>query len=79
MHVRIDEARHHDFVGRVDRFVRGGAEIAAHRLDLVAAEQDLAVFEIAQLGVERDQTAALDQHAFHNGIPISLTATSGET
>ena len=75
VHVRVDEARHHDLVGGVDRFVRGGAEIAADRLDPVAAEQDLAVFEIAQLGVERDQPAALDQHAFHDGIPIPSPAT----
>ena len=43
VHVRVDEAGHHDLVGGVDGLVGGRAEIAAHRLDAVAAEQNLSV------------------------------------
>jgi hypothetical protein len=39
MHVRIDETRHHDLVGRVDDFVGGGIEIAADRFDAIAREE----------------------------------------
>ena len=65
VHVRIDETRHHDLVGGIDRLVGLGAEIAADRLDAVAGEQDFAAPEIAQLGIKRHQPAAADQHALH--------------
>ena len=75
VHVRIDEARHHDLVGSVDRLVRAGAEIAADRLDPAAAKKHLAVFEIAQLGIERDQPAAQISTRFMTLFSIPALAT----
>ena len=43
VHVRVDQAGHDDLVAGIDRLVGGRAEVAAHRLDPVAAEQKLAV------------------------------------
>ena len=71
VHVRVDQARHDDLVGGVDGLVGGRAEVAAHRLDAVAAEQKLAVLEVADLGIERDQPAAPDQHTFHVDVLVS--------
>ena len=83
VHVRVDEARHHDLVGGVDHLVGRGAEVAAHRFDPVAGEQKLAVLEVADLRIERDQPAAANQHALHerwspfpapaSGAPVSLS------
>ena len=76
VHMRVDEPRHDDLVARIDRFVGGRVEIAAHRLDPVAAEQKLAALEIADGGIERHQPAASDQNALHQTFILPGTARS---
>ena len=71
VHVRVDQAGHDDLVAGIDRLVGGRAEVAAHRLDAVAAEQKLAVLEVAHGRVERDQPAAPYQHTFHMDVLVS--------
>ena len=61
----VDEAGHDDLVAGVDDLVGRCAEIAAGRLDGVAANKQFAAFDLANVGIERDQPAALDQDAFH--------------
>ena len=47
VHVGVDEARHDDLVGGVDRLVGGGAEVAPTASMRVAAVEQLAALEIA--------------------------------
>ena len=75
VHVGVDQARHHDLVGGVDHLVGGRAEVAAHGLDGVAVVKELAIFHLADLGIERDQPAALDENALHDCPPVARNTT----
>jgi hypothetical protein len=70
VHVGVDQARHHDLVGGVDHLVGAGAEVFPGGLDGVAAIEQLAIFHLADLGIERDQPAALDENALHECPPV---------
>src|SRR5205814_8938300 len=55
--------------------VGAGAEVAAGGLDGVAIEKEFAAFHLADLGIERDQPAALDENAFHECPPVAGNTT----
>jgi hypothetical protein len=60
--VRVDEARHHDAIACVDDVrVRARLKILADRDDLGALDQHVRVRHVAELGVEREHVATLDQ------------------
>jgi hypothetical protein len=64
--VGVDEARHHDRAARVDhRRPFRGLEVGADRGDPLAFDEDVGALEVADLAVEREDGAALDQGAGH--------------
>ena len=65
VHVGIDEAGHHDLVGGIDGLVGRGVEAAPGGRDGVAGDEQLTAFHLADLWIERDQPAALDENFLH--------------
>ena len=73
VHMRIDEARHHDLIGRIDDLIRRRAKIATSGFDTVTRKQQFARTEVADIWIERHQPTATDQHALRGQYPSSPT------
>ena len=71
MVVRVDEAGQHDAVGRIDN--RGGVardrDVRPHLADIAVLDQHVGAGEVAELAVEGEHDATLEQDA-----PLSLHA-----
>jgi hypothetical protein len=77
--VRVDQARHHDAVGGVDHQCVIRPEARADRGDAVTLDQNVADWEIGNLGVQRDHGSALEEGATvllwaHRSSPFGLAS-----
>jgi len=71
--VRVDEARHHDHPGRVDLLRVRDAEVTADVDDLAVLDEDVAVRDVSEVGVHRDDKAVADQkplRAHASSLPV---------
>ena len=70
--VRVDEPRHDDHPGRVDLLRVGDVEAAPDLDDLAVLDEDVAVRDLADVGVHRDDEAVADQQAAASSCPLLL-------
>ena len=59
--MRVDEARHDDHSGGVDLLCFGHLETTADLDDRAVLDEDVAVRDLADVGVHRDDEAVPDQ------------------
>ena len=57
----IDETRHHDHARSIDDLGVWRADVCAYRGDLAALDQNVGLFQIADIAVERQHATTLDQ------------------
>ena len=65
MNMRIDEAGHDDHPRRIDDLGTGRTDGFADFFDLVPIDENIALGEIADLAIHRDNSSALDQRFGH--------------
>ena len=65
----IDEARNGDPVGTVYDFGAAGGDRRRDRGDLGAFDQDIALMQISDFGVDGNDRRVLDERTFHGAIP----------
>ena len=65
MKMGVHEARHDNHACGIDHLRAGRADRLANFLDLVAIDKDVALREISDLAIHRDNRSALDQRFGH--------------
>src|SRR4029079_2780766 len=81
MPVRVDEARHHDHVGRVDNLRVFHREAAPDLDDRAVLDEAVAVRDLADVGVHRDHEAVANEqslraHVALLGWPVTDSTTA---
>jgi hypothetical protein len=70
MPVGVDEARHHDHVGRVDNLRVFHREAAPDLDDRAVLDEDVAVRDLADVGVHRDHEAVANEQSLRAHVPL---------